>query len=122
MGAWLRLRHCDGRLFQALFRGASPFTEAAGKTILAARGPINATKAERQTLANNFASMRKGFGGAFDRLEEHPNRLGMARRQGLFGRNDVTLLLRVPLHVDAHFGKLALEVFDFLFCLHFRGG
>ena len=43
-----------------------------GRTTLTPRGiPFSATAAERQTFAAMFDSMRQGFGGTFDQLEEY---------------------------------------------------
>jgi uncharacterized protein YndB with AHSA1/START domain len=48
------------------------FTEAHGKTTLTLRGhPINATEVERKTYAGFRDSMKQGFGGTFDRLDEY---------------------------------------------------
>jgi uncharacterized protein YndB with AHSA1/START domain len=47
-------------------------TEQGGKTTLTLRGgPINATEEERKTFASMADSMRQGFGGTFDQLEEY---------------------------------------------------
>lgn len=47
------------------------FTEHGGQTTIALRGrPINATEEERAMYAANTASMRQGFGGAFDKLAD----------------------------------------------------
>ena len=47
------------------------FTEQGGRTTVALRGrPINATEEERAMFAANNASMRQGFGGAFDKLAD----------------------------------------------------
>jgi uncharacterized protein YndB with AHSA1/START domain len=47
-------------------------TEQDGKTSVALRGgPINATEEERKTFASMFDSMRQGFGGTFDKLEDY---------------------------------------------------
>jgi len=47
-------------------------TEQDGKTTVALRGgPINATEKERKTFASMFDSMRQGFGGTFDKLEDY---------------------------------------------------
>jgi uncharacterized protein YndB with AHSA1/START domain len=48
------------------------FTEADGKTTISLRGgPINATEEERRTFASMADSMRQGFGGTFDQLEQY---------------------------------------------------
>ena len=47
-------------------------TEENGKTTLLLRGnPINATDAERMTFSSMRDSMRQGFGGSFDKLDDH---------------------------------------------------
>jgi uncharacterized protein YndB with AHSA1/START domain len=47
-------------------------TEQDGKTTVTLRGgPINATEQERKTFASMADSMRQGFGGTFDQLEEY---------------------------------------------------
>lgn len=47
-------------------------TEQDGKTTLTLRGrPINATVEEMKTYASMFGSMQQGFGGTFEKLEQH---------------------------------------------------
>jgi uncharacterized protein YndB with AHSA1/START domain len=47
-------------------------SEQGGKTTLTLRGaPINATEEERKTFAGMFDSMRQGFGGTFDQLDDY---------------------------------------------------
>ncbi len=47
-------------------------SEHNGKTKITLRGePINATEEEREGFRNLFSSMKQGFGGTFDQLEEH---------------------------------------------------
>lgn len=48
------------------------FVEQDGKTTLELRGgPINATEAEIANYASMFDSMRQGFGGTFDKLDDY---------------------------------------------------
>ena len=48
------------------------FAERDGKTTLTLRGvPINASQEERQTFAAGFASMRQGFAGTLDQLDQY---------------------------------------------------
>ena len=48
------------------------FAEAGGKTTLTLRAaPIGATEVEQQTFVGNFDSMVQGYGGTFDKLDEH---------------------------------------------------
>jgi uncharacterized protein YndB with AHSA1/START domain len=47
-------------------------TEQDGKTAVSlSGGPINATDDERKTFSSMFDSMRQGFGGTFDKLEDY---------------------------------------------------
>ena len=47
-------------------------TEQGGKTTISLRGgPINATEEERKIFAGMADSMRQGFGGTFDKLDEY---------------------------------------------------
>ena len=47
-------------------------TEENGKTTLTLRGrPINATEAETKTFIGMFDSMKQGFGGTFDKLDDY---------------------------------------------------
>ncbi len=47
-------------------------TEDNGRTTVALRGgPINASAEERANFEDMFSSMRQGFGGTFDQLEEY---------------------------------------------------
>jgi uncharacterized protein YndB with AHSA1/START domain len=47
------------------------FTEAGGKTTIDLRGgPINATDDERRMFAGMHDSMRGGFSGTFDQLDQ----------------------------------------------------
>lgn len=47
-------------------------TEQGGKTTLTLRGgPINATEEERRMFVSMFDSMRQGFGGTFDQLDQY---------------------------------------------------
>jgi uncharacterized protein YndB with AHSA1/START domain len=47
-------------------------TERDGKTTVSLRGdPLNATDEERKTFASMADSMRQGFGGTFDQLDEY---------------------------------------------------
>ena len=47
-------------------------TEQGGKTTISLRGgPINATEEERKIFASMADSMRQGFGGTFDKLDEY---------------------------------------------------
>lgn len=71
----------DGNIIRApFFDGKWPleimnfwtFTEANGVTTLTLTGePVNETDIERQTFLDNFASLRQGFGGTFDQLDEY---------------------------------------------------
>jgi uncharacterized protein YndB with AHSA1/START domain len=48
------------------------FSERGGCTGLEMHGiAINASEAQRKTFANNFVSMRTGWGGSLDKLAEH---------------------------------------------------
>ena len=47
-------------------------TEENGKTTLTLRGrPINASEAETKTFIGMFDSMKEGFGGTFDKLDDY---------------------------------------------------
>jgi uncharacterized protein YndB with AHSA1/START domain len=51
---------------------AMTFAEQGGKTTIDLRGgPINATEDERKMFAGMHDSMRGGFGGTFDKLDEY---------------------------------------------------
>lgn len=48
------------------------FTEQDGKTTVSLRGgPLNATEEEREMFEGMFDSMKQGFGGTFDQLEDY---------------------------------------------------
>lgn len=48
------------------------FTEEDGKTKLTITGgPVNATQEEQETYKANQESLRTGFGGSFDKLDDY---------------------------------------------------
>jgi uncharacterized protein YndB with AHSA1/START domain len=70
----------EGNIVRAPFSATFPleirnlltFTETEGKTTITLRGgPINVTEEERSFYNGMFESMKQGFGGTFDQLDEY---------------------------------------------------